>query len=179
MLSIPPGVGGLRLRDALLNTLHKLDFELVENTTVLRAETTDKTCTAVLAEASGQQRSHAARAFVTATGGILGGGLVLEPGQCWDSVFGIDIAVPQDVTLWSEPKIFGNHLFSRMGVRVDREMRPVDAAAAVRWQNVFFAGRSLGGYDYATEKSGHGVAIATGWQAGRMAAAAAAAGEKQ
>ena len=35
------------------------------------------------------------------------------------------------------------------------------------------AGRSLGGYDYATEKSGHGVAVATGWQAGRMAAAAA------
>lgn len=179
MLSIPPGVGGLRLRDALLNALHKLDFELVENTTVLRAETAEKTCTSVLAEASGQQRRHEARAFVTATGGILGGGMVLEPGQCWDSVFNIDITVPQDVSQWSEPQIFGNHLFSRMGVRVDREMRPVDAAAAVRWQNVFFAGRSLGGYDYATEKSGHGVAIATGWQAGRMAAAAAAAGEKQ
>ena len=94
-------------------------------------------------------------------------------------MFGIDITVPQDVSQWSEPKIFGNHLFSRMGVRVDRTMRPVDDAAVVRWQNVFFAGRSLGGYDYATEKSGHGVAIATGWQAGLMAAAAAAAGENQ
>ena len=179
MLSIPPGVGGLRLRDALLQALNKHNFELVENTTVLRAETTGKTCTALVAEASGQERHHAARAFVTATGGILGGGMTLEPGQCWDSVFGIDITVPQDVAQWSEPKIFGNHLFSRMGVRVDRTMRPVDDAAVVRWQNVFFAGRSLGGYDYATEKSGHGVAIATGWQAGLMAAAAAAAGENQ
>jgi len=52
-------------------------------------------------------------------------------------------------------------------------MRPVSSQAAVCWNNVFFAGRSLGGYDYATEKSGHGVAVATGWQAGRMAAAAA------
>ena len=179
MLSIPPGVGGLRMRDALLRALNKHDFELVENTTVLRAETADKTCTALVAEASGQQRRHPARAFVAATGGILGGGMVLEPGQCWDSVFGIDITVPQDVAQWSEPEIFGSHLFSRMGVRVDREMRPVDAAAAVRWQNVFFAGRSLGGYDFATEKSGHGVAVATGWQAGRMAAATAAAGENQ
>ena len=40
--------------------------------------------------------------------------MTLEPGQCWDSVFGIDITVPQDVSQWSEPKIFGNHLFSRM-----------------------------------------------------------------
>ena len=179
MLSIPPGVGGLRLRDALLQALHKHNFELVENCTALRAETSGKTCTALVVEASGQERHHAARAFVTATGGILGGGMTLEPGQCWDSVFGIDITVPQDVSQWSEPKIFGNHLFSRMGVRVDRTMRPVDHAAVVRWQNVFFAGRSLGGYDDATEKSGHGVAIATGWQAGLMAAAAAAAGENQ
>ena len=58
-------------------------------------------------------------------------------------------------------------------------LRQGDDSAVVRWQNVFFAGRSLGGYDYATEKSGHGVAIATGWQAGLMAAAAAAAGENQ
>ncbi|QCC85385.1 anaerobic glycerol-3-phosphate dehydrogenase subunit B [Desulfovibrio desulfuricans] len=179
MLSIPPGVGGLRLRDALLHALHKHNFEMVENTTVLRAEISGKSCTALVAEASGQLRRHAARAFVAATGGILGGGMTLEPGKCWDSVFGIDITVPQDVAQWSEPEIFGSHLFSHMGVRVDREMRPVDAAAAVRWQNVFFAGRSLGGYDYATEKSGHGVAIATGWQAGRMAAAAAGAGENQ
>lgn len=145
---------------------------------MLRAETSGKTCTALVAEASGQERRHAARAFVGATGGILGGGIWLEPGRATESAFGIDIAVPQDVTQWSEPEIFGRHLFSHLGVRVDRAMRPVDAAAAVRWQNVFFAGRSLGGYDFATEKSGHGVAVATGWQAGRMAATAAA-GENQ
>lgn len=179
MLSIPPGVGGLRLRDALLRALNRHDFELVENTTVLRAEISGKACTALVAEASGQERRHAARAFVGATGGILGGGVWLEPGKATESAFGIDIAVPQDVAQWSEPEIFGRHLFSHLGVRVDRAMRPVDAAAAVRWHNVFFAGRSLGGYDFATEKSGHGVAVATGWQAGRMAAAAAASGENQ
>ena len=40
--------------------------------------------------------------------------MTLEPGKCWDSVFGIDITVPQDVAQWSEPEIFGSHLFSHM-----------------------------------------------------------------
>ncbi len=173
MLSIPPGVGGLRLRDALLRALREYDFELFENTRVLGAETAGKKCTALVAEASGQERRHEASTFVLATGGILGGGLDLAPGCARESIMGLDIAVPADVEQWSDPELFGKHLFARMGVRVDSTMRPIGSQAAVCWHNVFFAGRSLGGYDYATEKSGHGVAVATGWQAGRMAAAAA------
>ncbi|WP_302736907.1 anaerobic glycerol-3-phosphate dehydrogenase subunit GlpB [uncultured Desulfovibrio sp.] len=173
MLSIPPGVGGLRLRDALLRELRRHDFELVENARLIRAETNGKQCTALVALAAGQERRHRARAFVLATGGILGGGVELAPGKVRESVFGLDIPVPPDVTEWSEPEIFGSHVFSRLGVRVDGEMRPLDEAGQTRWENVFFAGRSLGGYDFATEKSGHGVALTTGWQAGRMAAAIA------
>lgn len=174
MCSIPPGVGGLRLREALLRALRGHDFALVENATALRAELEGDVCAALAVSASGQIRRHAARAFVMATGGILGGGVTLQPGTVQESVFGIDIPAPQDVAQWSEREIFGNHLFSRLGVRVDGDMRPVDDHGAPRWRNVFFAGRSLGGYDYAVEKSGLGVAAATGWQAGRMAALAAA-----
>ena len=108
-----------------------------------------------------------------ATGGILGGGIELAPGSARESVFKLDIPVPSDVTLWSEPEIFGNHVFSRLGVRVDGEMRPQDDSGQAWYDNIFFAGRNVGGYDFATEKSGHGVALATGWQAGRMAAATA------
>lgn len=173
MLSIPPGVGGLRLRDALLACLRHLDFELVENATVIRAEADGKTCARMVVRASGEERSHAARAFVLATGGILGGGIELAPGRARESVFKLDIPVPSDVSQWSEPEIFGSHLFSRLGVRTDGRMRPVDMEGGTLWDNVFFAGRSLGGYDFVSEKSGHGVALATGWQAGRMAAAVA------
>ena len=172
MLSIPPGVGGLRLRDALLRALRDYDFEMVENAKVLRAETSDKACTALVAEASGQERRHEARTFVLATGGILGGGLELAPGKIRENVMGLDIAAPADVEQWASPDLFGKHFFASAGVCVDNTMRPVDSQSVARWSNVFFAGRSLGGYDYAAEKSGHGVAVATGWQAGRMAAAA-------
>lgn len=173
MLSIPPGVGGLCLRDALLRELRRHDFELVENVRVIRATTDEKRCTSLTALAAGQERRHTARAFVLATGGILGGGIELAPGSARESVFKLDIPVPSDVTLWSEPEIFGNHVFSRLGVRVDGEMRPQDDSGQAWYDNIFFAGRNVGGYDFATEKSGHGVALATGWQAGRMAAATA------
>lgn len=173
MLSIPPGVGGLCLRDALLRELRRHDFELVENARVIRATTDEKRCTSLTALAAGQERRHTARAFVLATGGILGGGIELAPGSARESVFKLDIPVPSDVTLWSEPEIFGNHVFSRLGVRVDGEMRPQDDSGQAWYDNIFFAGRNVGGYDFATEKSGHGVALATGWQAGRMAAATA------
>lgn len=173
MLSIPPGVGGLRLRDALLRELRRHDFELVENARIIRATTDGKRCTSLTALAAGQERRHTARAFVLATGGILGGGIELAPGSARESVFKLDIPVPSDVTLWSEPEIFGNHVFSSLGVRVDGEMRPQDHSGQAWYDNIFFAGRSVGGYDFATEKSGHGVALATGWQAGRMAAATA------
>lgn len=173
MLSIPPGVGGLRLRDALLRELRRHDFELVENARIIRATTDGKRCTSLTALAAGQERRHTARAFVLATGGILGGGIELAPGSARESVFKLDIPVPSDVTLWSEPEIFGNHVFSSLGVRVDGEMRPQDHSGQAWYDNIFFAGRSVGGYDFAAEKSGHGVALATGWQAGRMAAATA------
>lgn len=172
MLSIPPGVGGLRLRDALLRPLRDYDFEMVENAKVLRAESSGKACTALVAEASGQERRHEAKTFVIATGGILGGGLELAPGKIRESVMGLDIAAPADVEQWASHDLFGKHFFASTGVCVDGTMRPVDSQSTTRWSNVFFAGRSLGGYDYAAEKSGHGVAVATGWQAGRMAATA-------
>ncbi|MBO4300509.1 MAG: anaerobic glycerol-3-phosphate dehydrogenase subunit B, partial [Desulfovibrio sp.] len=170
MCSIPPGVGGLRLRDVLMRALKRYDVSVLENFTVQRATTQNEMCSSLVGLSSGQEREHAARSFVLATGGILGGGLTLEPGVVRESVFGIDIPVPDNVSQWSEQKIFGNHLVSHLGVQVNSHMQPVDNSGKPYWQNVFFAGRSLGGYDYASEKSGLGVAAATGWQAGRMAA---------
>lgn len=171
LISIPPGVGGLRLRELLLRALHGHNVSLVENAHVSRAVVTEGSCTALLATGSGQESRYEAKAFVLATGGILGGGLALLPGKARECIFDLDIPVPGDVSLWSEPDIFGSHIFSRLGVRVDHTLRPLAGTTDKPcWNNVFFAGRSIGGYDFATEKSGYGVALATGWQAGRMAA---------
>ena len=56
-----------------------------------------------------------------------------------------------------------------MGMRVNSELKPLDAEGTEVLANVRFAGRILGGYDFAAEKSGHGVALATGRYAGMLA----------
>lgn len=164
MHSIPPGVGGLRLRDALLRALAAHGVELVENATVLRAECTGAHCTGLVVDASGQERRHLARAVILATGGVLGGGVSLTPEGAREAVFGLPVPLPQDVLARSAPDVFGAHAFSHLGISVDAHLRPAGAGGTLL-HNVFLAGRALGGYDFASEKSGHGVALTTGWHA--------------
>lgn len=170
MLSVPPGVGGLRIRDALVRRLHELGVEFFENARVLKGEIRDGKCSAITVNATGREVTHHAKSFVLATGGILGGGVITEPGNVHEAIFGLNIPVPANVDEWSEKEIFGKHLFTRLGVKVDADLRPLDSSGAPAIENVFFAGRTLGGYDYASEKSGFGVAASTGWKAGCMAA---------
>lgn len=167
LLSVPPGVAGLRMRDALVNTLVELGVEFYENAQITSAEVQDGICKSVTVTATNRQTTQAAGAYVIATGGIISGGVILEQGKAHEAIFGIDLPVPADVDEWSEPEVFGRHLVSRLGVQVDASLNLADGSL----KNVFFAGRTIGGYDQAAEKSGHGVAVATGWHAGKKAAA--------
>ena len=103
----------------------------------------------------------------------MGGGIILGEGDAKEAITGNRIDVPKNVDEWTEPEIFGQHLITRVGVNVDKDLRCQTDSSQAGIKNIFFAGRTIGDYDYATEKSGHGVAIATGWKAGKMAAAQA------
>lgn len=169
LLSVPPGVAGLRIRDALADALASLNVEFYENASITGAEVKSGQCAGVKIFSAGRETLQTAGAFVIATGGILGGGVLLEQGKASEAVFGLNIPVPANVDEWSEPEVFGRHLVSSLGVAVGADMRARDVSLA----NVFFAGRTIGGYDQSAEKSGHGVAIATGWRAGALAAESA------
>ena len=165
LVSIPPGVGGLRLWQALRNFLDQSDVEWLENAKVVRATMEGNRCTGLVAKAAGGEFPLAARTFVLATGGILGGGIELAPGKVRETVCDVAIEAPAAVSDWSAEAMFDSHLFARFGVGVDNTMR----STAKPLDNVFFAGRTIGGYDHASEKCGHGVALATGWRAGCVA----------
>lgn len=175
MPAIPPGVGGLRIRDALLRELASDGAEMVENANVIGADVAEDTCLSLEISSTGLRYTTKAQAYVLATGGILGGGIILEPGSACERIFGQTLPLPGEVGAWTEPDIFGNHAVSSLGVHVDAQLRPLDASGTLALKNVFFAGRTLGGYDPAVEKSGYGVALATGWHAGLAAAAFAGA----
>lgn len=169
MVSIPPGVAGLRLREILKKALNAAGVYLVENTQVVRAEVEEGACKALTTVATGGENRWEAESFVVATGGLLSGGICTAPGKAWESIFELPLDMPENTEEWSSPNIFGNSLFASMGVRVNEELKPVDAAGEVILSNVRFAGRTVGGYDFAAEKSGLGVALATGWHAGSLA----------
>ncbi len=172
LLSVPPGVAGMRIRDAFVKTLVKMNVEFYENAKIISADVKDGKCASVTLSSTGRETVQTAKAYVIATGGILSGGVLLDQGKAREAIFGLDIPVPANVDEWSEPEVFGKHLISSLGVPVDANLRVRDGSLA----NVFFAGRELGGYDQSAEKSGHGVAVATGRQAGKLAAGLAANG---
>lgn len=164
LISVPPGVGGLRIRESLVNALVPMGVEFYENARIISSDKHEGKAISVKIHSCGRETTQWAKTFVVATGGIIGGGVILDQGKATEAIFGLDIPVPSNVDDWSEPALFGKHLISRLGVSVDKNLQ------APSLSNVYFAGRTLGGYDYAAEKSGHGVACATGWHAGNLAA---------
>lgn len=173
MLSIPPGVGGLRLRALLMQALRDYPVNMVENTRVHSAQVADGHCRALRARSSFGEREYAAKAFIIATGGFLGEGLIATVGHAHEAIFGLPIDTPPQVEDWSAPDIFGQHNFARMGVRVNQRLAPLALNVAgdttqELYANVHFAGRILAGYDFAAEKSGNGVALVSAWHAAQQ-----------
>lgn len=169
MLSIPPGVGGLRLRNVLMALLRKAGVRVMENAEVTGALVAGKRCMALLSTSEGKERAHEGTSFIVATGGIMGGGIRTTPGAAKESIFGLTIDAPTDPAAWSGPDIFGTHAFAKLGVKVNARLAPMDNHGEEMLHNVHFAGRSLAGYDFASEKSGNGVALVTGWHAAQQA----------
>ncbi len=167
MLSLPPGVGGNRLLSLLLQAVRSLGVRIIENATISHAELQNGHCTALISCAQGQATAQRfeAKSFILATGGVLGGGIVTKPGMAHESIFNIKLETPQDQEAWAEQDPFASHAFTQMGVRVNEKLQPLTANNTPLADNVYFAGRSLGGYDFAAEKSGNGVALATAWYA--------------
>lgn len=170
MLAIPPGVGGLRLRELFMQALRAYPVTMVENCRINSANVQDGLCKSLLGHSSSGTKEYSAEAYIIATGGFLGEGLIATPGMVRETIFDLPIAASTEVSDWSDSDIFGQHAFARMGVTVDATLKAVtlvsDAEALLR--NVHFAGRILAGYDFASEKSGNGVALATGYHAAKQ-----------
>ncbi len=165
---MPPSVPGLRLRQLLINELKKYKVEIIELAEVVRADTDGKRCTAIYTSAPDKERRYSAGKYIIATGGFFGGGCIAAPGKAWEAIFKIDLNAPENQEEWSNYSLFGDnpHLFASMGVAVNDKLQPVDKGGDILLENVHFAGRTVGGYDYSLEKSGNGVALVTAYIAG-------------
>lgn len=169
VLAPPPAVTGLRLRTLLQSELRRLGVSVVANATVTGAEVKDGVCAALYTDMGGRTLRWTADSFIIATGGIYGEGLIVSPDSVTDAIFKDAIALRPDLTpshpQWSAPEAYPSicagqgHGFARLGAVVNSRLQPLSPSGSPLCANVFYPGRALGGYDYAAEKSGNGVAL--------------------
>ena len=168
-VSIPPGVGGYRLRNALISEAKKLDIKFIENCNVQRAVIENGKCKSLVALhnniAGALETEYSADKFIIATGGVIGGGIVSTPDKVYEKIFNIEIKSPASVEERSDKNVFGSHIFTKFGVNVNNKLQAIDSSGSPLYDNVFFAGNTLSDYDFPTEKSGYGVACSTGYSA--------------
>jgi glycerol-3-phosphate dehydrogenase subunit B len=165
----PPSLPGLRLEDALFDALDEAGARFETGNPVVEFDGEDR-IERVYVEKNGAKIPQHAEQYVLATGGLVGKGVESDRESVSEPVFDCHVAHADDRYEWFDTDAFGDHPFARFGVETDHELRPLDARGDVEFENLRAAGSVLGGYDFAAEKSGSGVSIATGHAAGEAAA---------
>ena len=167
-----PSVPGLRLQRALELRL------AAAGVTVLTAAVADVRGPGVPVRAGG--REVRAPAGVLATGRFVGGGIarrgvLVEPAlglavqAAEGREAGVHLAARPAAALTSRDRLAPQALLSA-GLRVDAALRPLDERGRPVHPRLFAAGAVIGGHEQATDGTGLGVAILTGFLAGGAAA---------
>lgn len=173
--TLPPNVPGIRLYQTLRRLLLRLGVRTETNMEVIGFFAEDGTVQWVETATSARPLRHRARAFVLATGGVLGGGFAgNHTGEIRETVFELPLTVESSRGAWFRPQFFdpqGQPVFHG-GVRTDGELRALRADGSPAFANVWAAGSALAGADSILERSMEGLAIATGRAAGEAVAAA-------
>ena len=166
----PPSLPGLRLEDLLYDALADAGVRVTTGVPVVEYETdADRRIEHVVVDRNGAEIPHRADQYVLATGGLVGKGVRSERERVFEPIFDCHVPHPADRYDWFVDDVFGDQPYARFGLPVDRELRPLDTDDEREFANLRAAGTVLGGYDFAAEKSGSGVSLATGYVAGQRA----------
>ncbi len=178
----PPSVPGLRLFNAYRKRFAELGVRWQFGFPVLGVETSGDRVTAVRSEGASREIIIACEQLVLATGGVAGNGIQAgRDGSLVEVVAGLEVSgLPpapdggrRDRTAFVGERFLGAHPIGAAGVRVDRELRPVDRSGNVVHANVRCVGGRLAGHDPTIEGAREGVALATATRAAESLAPAA------
>ena len=184
---LPPSIPGMRLHQILLKAIEIHGGHVYDGMQVTSAELIPSLLKpgswqtiAVLSEAAARQKTHRARQYVLATGGILGGGFSLEPPQenldrtLRETIFNLPLwnegfTNGASLTDFFRPQFLhptGHPIFNT-GVKVNAQLQPVDPSGNVLLENVAVIGSALAGTDALRERSQEGIALVTAFTAAR------------
>ena len=168
----PPSLPGIRLEELLYGALEDAGVRVTSGVPVVEYDTGgvgEERIDNVVVDRNGAQVPHRAAQYVLATGGLVGKGVQSERERVYEPIFDCHVPHADDRYEWFVDGVFDEQPYARFGLSVDRELRPLDADGEPEFRNLRAAGAVLGGYDYAAEKSGSGVSLATGYVAGTRA----------
>lgn len=163
----PPSVPGGRLESRFRAALADAGVDLRTGQRVTAVESGDGRVSGVRLDDGTEM---VATEYVLATGGVAGSGIDSTSETVHEPLFGCHVENPPDRADWAAPDPLAYQPFARFGVTVDDGLRPLDADGDREYENLRAAGAVVSGYNFAAEKSGGGVSLATGTVAGRRAA---------
>ncbi len=167
----PPSLPGMRLEDILYEALEDAGVRITSGVPVIDHEADGNRIDHVLVDRNGSTVPYAADQYVLATGGLVGKGVKSSREGVFEPIFGCHVPHADDRYDWFVEDVFGDQPYARFGLVPDEELRPLSASETPEYENLRAAGAVLGGYDFAAEKSGAGVSLATGYAAGNHAGA--------
>jgi glycerol-3-phosphate dehydrogenase subunit B len=165
--TIPPGVTGLRLKEAFERGLIKLGVRLCLENKVFQAEANPAGGFRLHAGRSDLEEVIEARAVILATGRFMGGGLKADRSAVSEPLFNLPVYQPAGRDLWHREDFFDprGHAVNRAGLSVNEDFRPLDASGQPAHPRLFAAGSILAHQDWMRMKCGSGLALATAWAA--------------
>jgi glycerol-3-phosphate dehydrogenase subunit B len=175
--TLPPSVPGMRIHAILREALRRAGGQVILNAVVTGSEQERGRVSALRTRVGLREERRGADWVVLATGGFASGGL--ELGSRWtarETALGLPVTgVPEPGEERFRSGYFDDHPIGRAGVAVDSELRPVDDDGGRVVENVLVAGATLAGAEPWREKSGDGLALATGYRAAELVLAASSA----
>jgi glycerol-3-phosphate dehydrogenase subunit B len=164
--TIPPSVPGLRLARVLQDRLRRAGGRFVLGAEATGPDLRDGKLVGVLIKSAARQKARRCRWVVLATGGLASGGIEVDPSlAARESVLELPVHGPGQGEPAFLPDVLGEHPIGTIGLRVDRQLRPVGQGGEPVHPNVHAAGAIIGGARPWREKSGDGISLCTGYLA--------------
>ncbi len=173
VLATVPSIPGLRRHKILEAALSSANIKILPGT-VTGFESVADRITQLVTSGGDVDHLYDFDEVILATGRFIGGGVVRHD-IMKEAIFELPVFVDGKVAGASfvgdmlEQDYIDDHALFRVGVKVDRSLRPVSQWNEPLYSNLRAAGSVIGGYRAAADGSGSGVALLSGWLAGREA----------
>jgi glycerol-3-phosphate dehydrogenase subunit B len=165
--TMPPGVTGLRLKEAFERGLTGLGVRLFLENRVFRADADPAGGFRLHAGRSDPEEMIAARSVVLATGRFMGGGLKADRRVVSETLFNLPVIQPDGRDRWHRQDFLDRrgHAVNRAGLEIDPDFHPLATSGQPAHRRLFAAGSILAHQDWMRMKCGSGLSLATAFAA--------------